>query len=232
MLRCALQFMKINFKTCFVKKEKIIDELIRRHTLLASVKEPVEQAAAALIDCYTRGGKVLICGNGGSSADADHIAGELMKGFENIRPVGDSFKNQLKSVSDERGEYLASKLQQALPAISLTAHHALITAVANDTDADLIFAQQVMGYGSKGDVLIAISTSGNARNVVDAIITAMARGLIVIGITGESGGKMKPLCDVLINVPESRTAYVQELMLPVFHALCLMVEDHFFGSDS
>jgi D-sedoheptulose 7-phosphate isomerase len=224
--------MKINFKPNSVKKKIIVEDLVRRHTRLAFVKEPVEQAAAALIQCYTHRGKVLICGNGGSSADADHIVGELMKGFENLRPVDDSFKNQLKSVSSERGEYLASKLQQALPAISLTAHQALITAVANDTDADLIFAQQVMGYGSKGDVLIAISTSGNARNVLDAIITARAGGLTVIGITGESGGKMKPLCDILINVPESRTAYVQELMLPVFHALCLMVEDHFFGSDS
>jgi D-sedoheptulose 7-phosphate isomerase len=224
--------MKINFKTCIVKNKKIIDELVLRHARLAIVKEPVEQAAAALIACYSRRGKVLICGNGGSSADADHIVGELMKGFENLRPVDDSLKNQLKSVSSERGEYLASKLQQALPAISLTAHQALITAVANDTDADLIFAQQVMGYGSKGDVLIAISTSGNARNVLDAIITARAGGLTVIGITGEPGGKMKTMCDILINVPESRTAYVQELMLPVFHALCLMVEDHFFGSDS
>jgi D-sedoheptulose 7-phosphate isomerase len=224
--------MKINFKSCFVKNKKIIDELVLRHARLAFVKETVEQAADALIDCYSRRGKVLICGNGGSSADADHIVGELMKGFENLRPVDDTFKNQLKSVSSERGEYLASKLQQALPAISLTAHQALITAVANDTDADLIFAQQVMGYGSKGDVLIAISTSGNARNVLDAIITARAGGLTVIGITGESGGKMKPFCDVLVNVPESRTAYVQELMLPVFHALCLMVEGHFFGSDS
>ncbi len=214
-----------------MKNKIIIEELVRRHALLAIVKEPVEQAAAVLIQCYTHGGKVLICGNGGSSADADHITGELMKGFENLRPIDNSFKNQLKSVSSERGEYLASKLQQALPAISLTAHQALITAVANDTDADLIFAQQVMGYGSKGDVLIAISTSGNARNVMDAIITARARGLIVIGITGESGGKMKPFCDVLVNVPESRTAYVQELMLPVFHALCLMVERHFFGTD-
>jgi len=134
-------------------------------------------------------------------------------------------------MDNERGSYLAEKLQHGLPAISLTAHSALITAVANDTDADLIFAQQVVGYGNAGDVLIAISSSGNSQNVLDAILTAKAKGLSVIGLSGESGGKMKPMCDILVNVPGKRTAFVQELHLPVYHALCVMIENHFFGND-
>jgi D-sedoheptulose 7-phosphate isomerase len=157
--------------------------------------------------------------------------GELMKGFENKRRIGETLKKQLIESDEERGTYLAEKLQHALPAISLTAHTALITAVANDTDADLIFAQQVVGYGNRGDVLIGISSSGNSQNVIDAMITAKAKGMMVIGLTGETGGKMKRLCDILINVPGRRTAFVQELHLPVYHVLCLMVENHFFGNQ-
>jgi D-sedoheptulose 7-phosphate isomerase len=137
----------------------------------------------------------------------------------------------LLSVTSERGAYLAEKLQAGLPAISLSSHTALITAVANDTDADLIYAQQVIGFGSSGDVLIGISTSGNARNVLDAAITARAKGMKVIGMTGETGGNLKSFCDILINVPEKRTLFVQELHLPVYHTLCLMVENHFFGDE-
>jgi len=151
-----------------------------------------------------------------------------MKGFERMRPLDQPLKDLLEAVGHERGTYLAEKLQQALPAVSLTAHHALITAVANDNGADLVFAQQVLGYGNKGDVLIALSTSGNSRNVIDAVITAKAKGLTVIGLTGESGGKMKAYCDILINVPGKNTALVQELHLPVYHVLCRMVERHFF----
>jgi D-sedoheptulose 7-phosphate isomerase len=130
----------------------------------------------------------------------------------------------------KRGQYLAEKLQHGFPAIALTVHSDLITAVANDTDADLIFAQQVIGYGKTGDVLIAISTSGNSRNVLDAIITAKAKGLVVIGLTGEIGGKMKSCCEILINVPEKKTASVQELHLPVYHTICRIVENAFFGT--
>jgi len=205
-----------------------LEDLIRRYPQLVSVKDEIQKAADCLIKCYQQGRKVLVCGNGGSGSDSDHIVGELMKGFEDKRPIGESLKNQLSDLGGERGIYLAGKLQQALPAISLTAHIALITAVANDTDADLIFAQQVIGYGTDGDVLIGISTSGNAQNVVDAIITAKAKGMAVIGLTGETGGKMKTFCDILINVTGRRTAFVQELHLPVYHTLCLMVENHFF----
>jgi phosphoheptose isomerase len=207
-----------------------LEELIGRYPRLLQVKDEIGKAAESLILCYQQGGKVLICGNGGSSSDSDHIVGELMKGFEQKRPIGESLKNRLTDLAGERGKFLSEKLQQGLPAISLAAHHALITAVANDTDASLVFAQQVVGYGKSGDILIGISSSGNSQNVIDAMITAKATGMVVIALTGESGGKMKSYCDILINVPGSRTAFVQELHLPVYHALCQMVENSFFGN--
>lgn len=206
----------------------ILNELTERHPLLFPLKDTILKAAESLIGCYRNSGKVLVCGNGGSCSDSDHIVGELMKGFERKRLPGEDMRSRLLSVDSERGVYLAEKLQQALPAISLTAHSALITAVANDNGADLIFAQQVMGYGNAGDVLIALTTSGNSRNVVDAAITAKAKRMTVIGLTGGSGGKLAPLCDILINVPGKSTAQVQELHLPVYHALCQIVESHFF----
>lgn len=207
-----------------------LEEVIERYPQLMSVKEEIWKAAECLISCYQRGNKVLVCGNGGSSSDSEHIVGELMKGFEHKRPVGETLKDQLVAISGERGKYLSGKLQQALPAISLTSNSALITAIANDTDADLIFAQQVVGYGNHGDILLGISTSGNSQDIIDALITARAKDMVVIGLTGESGGKMKQYCDILINVPGQRTTFVQELHLPVYHALCLMVENHFFGN--
>lgn len=208
--------------------ETILNELTERHPLLIPLKDTILKAAESLIGCYRNSGKVLVCGNGGSCSDSDHIVGELMKGFEKKRLPGEDMRSRLLSVDSERGVYLAEKLQQALPAISLTAHHALITAVANDNGADLIFAQQVMGYGNEGDVLIALTTSGNSRNVVDAAITAKAKRMTVIGLTGGPGGKLASLCDILINVPGKSTAQVQELHLPVYHTLCQMVESHFF----
>jgi phosphoheptose isomerase len=203
---------------------------LKRHPQLVSLEKEVLEAADCLIRCYENGGKVLICGNGGSCSDSDHIVGELMKGFEHKRPLAESLQSQLKKIGDERGCYLAEKLQQGLPAISLTAHNALITAIANDTDANLIFAQQVIGYGNAGDVLIAISSSGNSQNLLDAILTAKVKNLSIIGLTGETGGKMGSMCDILINVPEKRTALVQEFHMSVYHALCVMVENHFFGN--
>lgn len=208
----------------------ILDELLKRYPQLQVLSSEISKAGDALIKCYEHGGKVLVCGNGGSCSDSDHIVGELMKGFEHKRPITEELKDHLKELDSERGAYLAEKLQHGLPAISLTAHSGLITAVANDTDANLIFAQQVVGYGNVGDVLLAISSSGNSQNVLDAILTARAKGLLVIGLTGESGGKMKTMCDILINVHGKRTAYVQELHLPVYHTLCVMVENHFFGN--
>jgi len=213
-----------------MENKTIIEELIRRYPQFEDITYKIIEAAERLIRCYQNGNKVLICGNGGSSSDSDHIAGELLKGFEEKRPLNDQMKNQLLSVSAKRGQFLAEKLQTGLPAISLSAHSALVTAVANDTDAHLIFAQQVIGFGSPGDVLIGISTSGNAQSVVDAAITARAIGMSVIGLTGATGGKLKACCDILINVPEKRTSFVQELHLPVYHALCMIIENHFFGN--
>lgn len=208
-----------------------IKGLINRYPALVPVESEIRNAAECLIMCYQQHRKVLVCGNGGSCSDSDHIVGELMKGFEQNRPIEESLKKELSIISGERGIYLAGKLQQGLPAISLTAHNALISAVANDIDADLVFAQQIIGYGHTGDVLIGISSSGNSQNVVDALITAKAKGMVVIGLTGETSGKMKMFCDILINVPERRTSFIQELQLPVYHTLCLMVENYFFGNQ-
>lgn len=209
--------------------ENILNQLVTRYEKLEYLKGAIEKAAQMMIETYRNGGKVLVCGNGGSSADAGHIVGELMKSFEAKRPLQPEFQQKLKSQFAERGNLLAEKLQQGLPAISLSEHTSLITAISNDLGGDFIFAQQVAGYGNPGDVLLALSTSGNARNVLDALMVAKAKGLKTIGMTGETGGKMKDLCDVLINVPETRTAYVQELHLPVYHALCMMVEKEIFG---
>ena len=214
-----------------MKTNNFLAELTRRYHQLSPVENEILKAAECLITCYQHGNKVLICGNGGSSSDSDHIVGELMKSFENKRPIEESFKDHLKDIDSDRGKYLSKNLQQGLPAISLSAHSALITAVANDIEADLIFAQQVAGYGNTGDVLIGISTSGNSQNIIDAIITAKAKGLVVIGLTGETGGKMKQFCDILITVPEIRTAFVQELFLPVYHTICLIVESTIFGNN-
>lgn len=214
-----------------MKKIIHIEQLLKRNSELTELKVEIEEAANAIIQSFEKGGKLLACGNGGSSSDSDHIVGELMKSFEIKRPLKQELKEKLVEQGGERGEYLAEHLQQGLPAISLTAHTALTTAVANDIDAEVIFAQQVTGYGVSGDILIGMSTSGNSQNVIDAILVAKAKGLVTIGFTGKIGGKMKDICDILINVPESRTAYVQELHLPVYHTLCLMVETHFFRTD-
>ena len=213
-----------------LNKNSILNLLCDRYPALASVKDSIGKAADLIIDCYTMGGKLLACGNGGSSSDADHLVGELMKSFEIKRPLKSEIGHKLAEDYPERGNYLARNLESGLSAISLTSQTALTTAVSNDIDADLIFAQQVVGYGKSNDILIAISTSGNAQNVIDACITARAMNLKVIGLTGISGGNMKGFCDILINVGEKRTAFVQELHLPVIHTLCQLIEFHFFGN--
>jgi len=212
--------------------ENILKQLVARHKNLIHLKEPIRKAAELLVETYQNGGKVLVCGNGGSSADAGHIVGELMKSFEAKRPLQPEVRQKLKTLFGERGSLLVEKLQQGLPTISLSEHTSLITAISNDLGGDFIFAQQVAGYGNTGDVLLALSTSGNAQNVMDALMVARAKGLKTIGMTGETGGKLKKFCDVLINVPEKRTAFVQELHLPVYHALCMMVEKEMFGKEN
>lgn len=205
--------------------EITLKNLAGKYPVLEALLNDIATASEIIIKSFSEGNKLLICGNGGSSSDSDHIAGELIKGFENRKGLSDVIKNQLISTDDTRGRLLAGKLQLGYPAISLSAHSGLMTAVSNDTDPSLIFAQQVVAFGCKNDVLLAISTSGNSENVINAAITAKACGLSVIALTGSTGGKLKHFCDILINVPESSTAAVQELHLPVYHAICRMVED-------
>jgi D-sedoheptulose 7-phosphate isomerase len=207
---------------------QILQQLLKRYSKLNHLELAIAGAVGSIVECYRNGGKVLVCGNGGSSADAGHIVGELMKSFETKRLLKPEIQQKLKSQFGERGSLLSEKLQQGLPAISLSEHTSLITAISNDLGGNFIFAQQVAGYGNPGDVLLALSTSGNAQNVLDALMVAKVKGLKTIGMTGETGGQMKEFCDVLINVPETRTAYVQELHLPVYHALCMMVEKEIF----
>lgn len=209
--------------------EKILDELIARYPVLASAREDILAAYHLLADCFRRGGNLLVGGNGGSAADAEHIAGELMKCFEKTRPLDTGEREALTRANATYGARLADMLVKTLPVISLTGHAALSTATMNDCDAVAIFAQQVWGYGKAGDVLLAISTSGNAENLLLAATAARARGMKVLLLTGESGGKLKTLADVTVHAPASRTYLVQELHLPIYHALCMMLEEHFFS---
>ena len=207
---------------------KYLEELVERYPVLDAVKDDVRKAYELLEACYEQGGKLLIAGNGGSCADAEHIVGELMKGFVKRREVSDSFAECLRSADEVRGAELAKKLQGGLPAIALTGHAGLSTAYLNVVDGDLIFAQQTYGYGRPGDVLIGISTSGNAKNVMYAMTVAKALGMKTIGLTGKDGGALKREADVSVVVPETETFKIQELHLPVYHALCLMLEERFF----
>lgn len=211
-----------------MKEEDILNEMISRYPALEDCKYDIREACKAVINCYSNHGKLLLCGNGGSCSDADHIVGELMKSFERKRPIDKTLEGSLKSVSGERGAFIADRLQNALPAISLNAHSALYSAISNDMDANLVFAQQIAGYGQKNDVLIAMSTSGNSQNIVDAAITAKAKGLTVIGLTGENGGRMKQYCDIAICVPSLSTPEVQEYHQPIYHTICRIVENRFF----
>ena len=203
---------------------KYLEELVERYPVLDVVKDDVRKAYELLEACYEQGGKLLIAGNGGSCADAEHIVGELMKGFVKRREVSDSFAECLRNADEVRGAELAKKLQGGFPAIALTGHAGLSTAYLNDVDGDLIFAQQTYGYGRPGDVLIGISTSGNAKNVMYAMTVAKALGMKTIGLTGKDGGALKREA----VVPETETFKIQELHLPVYHALCLMLEERFF----
>ena len=209
-----------------MKGTEIIEDLFNRYPALSACKQDIIDAIEEITSCYNNKGKLLLCGNGGSCADADHIVGELMKSFEKKRPIDSELEKNLNTT--ERGKYISEKLQNALPAISLNAHSSLYSAISNDIDSDLVFAQQIVGYGNPGDIIITISTSGNSQNVVDAAITAKAKGLKVVGLTGESGGKIKEFCDITIRVPASSTPEIQELHLPVYHTICKYIEDEFF----
>lgn len=213
-----------------MKETKYLEELTGRYPALEAVKQDVLAAYGILKDCYTQGGKVLVAGNGGSSADSEHIVGELMKGFIKRRPVSPEFEHALRSADPELGKALARGLQGALPAIALTGHPALSTAFLNDVDGEMIYAQQLYGYGRPGDVFLGISTSGNARNIMYAVTAAKALGLKTLGLTGRDGGALAKACDVSVVVPERETYKIQELHLPVYHTLCLMLEEYFYGA--
>lgn len=202
---------------------EIFDDLIHRYPVLQECHGSILAAAEMLCACYKNNGKALICGNGGSAADSQHIVGELMKSFVIRRPIPAKHAEAIFACCPD-ADYLCVNLQQALPAISLVNEAALISAYANDVDADMVFAQQVYGYGSSTDVLIAISTSGNSKNVLYACEVAKAMGISVIALTGKSGGMLRDFADVLINVPETDAYKVQELHLPVYHAICLFIE--------
>ena len=206
----------------------MLDELIKRYPILERVREDIDVVYGILERCYENGGKLLIAGNGGSAADAEHIVGELMKGFVKRRPVTEEMKEALEKADPVRGKELSEKLQGGLPAIALVDHAALSTAFANDVDGMLSYAQQVNGYGKPGDVFLGISTSGNAENVMYAAVTAKAKGMKVLGLTGKDGGKLAGIADAAVIVPEMETYKIQELHLPVYHALCLMLEHRFY----
>ena len=210
---------------------KHINELITRYPILAPCREDILRAYEVLETCYTQGRKLLVAGNGGSAADSEHIVGELMKEFKLKRRVFADQAESMKRIDPEMGRILAENLQGALPAISLCEHSGLNTAYMNDSgEPALIFAQQVNGYGRKGDVFLGISTSGNSKNILYAAVAAKAKGLKVIGLTGQKESRLAALADVCIRVPETETYKIQELHLPVYHALCMMLEEHFFGN--
>ena len=206
-----------------------LDQLIERYPQLIVCREEIIEAYEILEYAYNHGRKLLVSGNGGSASDSEHIVGELMKEFRLKRKVYANQAEALRQIDTELGKVLAEDLQGALPAICLTSHSALSTAFMNDSNADLIFAQQVNGYGKPGDVYLGISTSGNSKNVLYAAITAKSKGLKVIGLTGAKDNRLMTFADVCIRVPESETYKIQELHLPVYHCLCLMLEEKFFG---
>jgi len=211
------------------KIQQQITLLSNRYPSLKGCCEDLVLAYRILEHCFENGGKLLVAGNGGSAADAEHIVGELMKGFKLPRKLPDEFASKLKAVDPNLGSILAENLQSALPAIALDGHPALTTAYMNDCEPLLCFAQQVNGYGKNGDVFFGISTSGNSKNILYAATVAKARGMKVIGLTGENASKLSQIADVCIRVPATETYMVQELHLPIYHCMCLMLETRFFG---
>ncbi len=214
-----------------VSTQKILDNTMLNYPMLESCRQQIFQAFLLLQRCFSQGGKVLVCGNGGSAADSEHIVGELMKGFLLKREIPRANIDKFKAAFPDEWQYFAGNLQGALPAISLVSQTAIATAFINDIAPDMVFAQLVYGYAREGDVLIGISTSGNSKNVVNAIKVARVLGVRSIGLTGKTGGVMKDHCDIVIAVPAIETFRIQELHLPVYHALCAMLETEFFNND-
>lgn len=208
--------------------KRILDELIKRYPALSEQKENVRRAFEIAAESYRSGKKLLVCGNGGSAADSEHIVGELMKSFKKKRAIDGEVKTRLLALGED-GEKLAASLEGTLRAVSIVSHPALSTAFNNDKDPAVTFAQQLYGYADDGDVLVAISTSGSSRNCVLAAVTAKAKGVKTIALTGKNPGRLSALADVAILVPETETYKVQELHLPVYHCLCAMLEEELFG---
>ena len=207
---------------------QIVENLFTRYPDLIGQKENMLNALTGLIKTYRNGGKLLVCGNGGSAADAEHIVGELMKGFLLPRPLSDKLKEKLAANFPVTADYLSNNLQMALPAVSLVGQTALNTAFANDQAPDLTFAQQVLGLGLPDDTLLAISTSGNSANVLYAVQIAQVKGMFTIGLTGKTGGKLANLADITIISPAAETYLIQEHHLPIYHTLCAALEHEFF----
>ena len=205
-----------------------LSNMLKRYPVLSVCESDIQKAFKLIKESYHNGGKLLVCGNGGSAADSGHIVGELMKGFMLRRVLPTDIQQKIKE-SAPHGDYISQNLQGALPAISLVSEAPLISAYANDVTADMVFAQQVYGHARVGDCLICISTSGNAKNVLYAAETAKVMGMKTIALTGKSGGELKQACDVSICVPSAVTPEVQEYHLPVYHTLCMMLEEEFFG---
>ena len=213
-----------------------VDTLIARYPALAVCAADVRAAVEALVDSWRAGGKLIVCGNGGSASDAEHIVGELMKGFLLPRRLGEDLLEKLHAVCDATDpktvDYLMQNLQGALPAISLPSQLAISTAFSNDQASDLTFAPQVLGLGKPEDVLLGITTSGNSKNVLYAFRMAKALGMKSIALTGASGGKCVTggYADITIKAPADETYMIQEYHLPIYHALCIAVEEEFFGA--
>lgn len=206
----------------------MIDELLIRYPKLTEIKTELEKAVDMLVQTYENGGKVLICGNGGSCADSDHIVGELMKGFLSERKLTQKEIESFNGIADNPNEY-ALKLQRAIPAISLPSQTAVLSAFINDVEPDMVYAQMTFGYGKKEDLFIGISTSGNSANVVNAAITARAVGMKTIAMTGKSDSKLSKLCECILKAPETETYKIQEYHLPMYHYLCAEAEKRIFG---
>jgi len=207
----------------------ILDRLIERRPELAACRESIAEAYRLVLESQQNSGRLLVCGNGGSAADSIHIVGELIKSFGHPRPLPDPLKQKLKQAHPELGERLSRSLQNPIRALSLVSEAALITAIVNDTSAEVIFAQQVLGQGQAGDVLLGITTSGASKNVLNAAVVAKAIGMKVIGLTGPKGGTLKGLADCTILAPGSNTPEIQESHLPIYHTLCLMLENELFA---
>lgn len=208
---------------------KHIDLLIERYPSLEPIKQELIDAYLIMEEAYSKGGKLLVAGNGGSAADSEHIVGELMKGFKMPRKMTSDFSEKLRAVDPELGDVLANNLQGALPAIALDGHPALTTAYMNDCEPLLCFAQQVNGFGKPEDVFLGISTSGNSKNILYAATVAKAKAMKVIGLTGAKDSKLMKYADVCVKATNTETYMIQELHLPIYHCWCLMLEDKFFG---